>query len=96
MKNSNELFSNNTIFDGNFKDNHKYGYGCIYFIKKYFFECFWIDNNIIEIEKEGIFHLNHSIYFKNSNFTYENWKNFIQTITFGNIRKNPSIKIIIK
>jgi hypothetical protein len=93
MINKNELFYNNTIFEGNFKDNHKFGYGCIYFKKNYIFECFWIDNNIIDIEKEGIFHLNNSIYFKN-NFTYENWKVFIKKVTFGNIKKNPSMKKI--
>ena len=82
MKNSKEFFNYNTIFNGYFKDNHKFGYGCVYFLKKYFFECFWIDNNIIEIEKEGIFHLNNSISFKNSNFTYENWKDFIKNVTF--------------
>ena len=87
MKNKNEYFNNNTIYNGDFKDDHKCGYGYVCLKKKRIFSCYWIDDNIIDYQKDVIFYLTNSLFFHKMNFTMEKWIQLIEDLLKGNKRK---------
>ena len=70
--------NNNLIYYGNFRNDNKYGYGCVYFEDEYYFRCYWKNNNTVNEFKEGLFHLSNSMEFIKINYTTSQWINFIK------------------
>ena len=96
MNNKENYLNNNTIYFGNFLNDNKKGYGYIYFNNEKYFECYWENNNKIDNSKEGIFHINKLIEYKNY-YNINEWIKFIIHTQFNFIsKKKKQLKSMIR
>ena len=94
--NKGNYLNHNTIYFGNFLNDNKIGYGCIYFNNENYFECYWNNNNKIDNSKQGIFHINKLIQYKNY-YNINEWIKFIIHTQFNYIsKKKKHLKSMIR
>ena len=97
MNNKNNYFTNNSIFEGEFKNDKKYK-GNLFLNDKICLTCFWKDDEIIDDTEIGILNINNAFQLSNKLNTIQ-WINFIEKEKkkyFGNKSINIPIDLIIK
>ncbi len=86
MKNPNNFFEDNTLFEGDFINNERNGYGNIYFKTGCKFKGYW-KNDIFDESIDGVLELNQNSKIRKEILKKNEWIEIIKIKLFGNIKK---------